>query len=69
MNTANIDEQEFKELLKAAMAEALLEHRDLMREIVEEAMEDLGLERAINQGLESDTVPRTEVFALLEGAR
>jgi hypothetical protein len=68
MATATIDEERLKDLLKVALLEALEEHRDLVHEIVEEAMEDFALARAIEQGLGSQSVTRDEVFAIIEGA-
>lgn len=44
----SIDEAKLKDLLKAAVVEALHEHRDLVKDIVEEAMEDIALTRAID---------------------
>lgn len=64
---ATFDEEKLKALLKSALVEALEEHRDLVQDIVEEAMEDIALARAIEQGLESESVSRDEVFAILEG--
>jgi hypothetical protein len=66
MSTVMIDEERLKDLLKSAIVEALEERRDLVQEIVEEAMEDIGLAYAIEQGLRSDTIPREEVFAILK---
>jgi len=67
MATATIDEERLKDLLKSAVAEALEEQRNLVREIVEEAMEDIALSRAIDQGRGSESASREEVFAILEG--
>jgi hypothetical protein len=69
MATATFDEERLKELLKSALAEALKDNRELMRDIVEEAIEDIALARAIEQGLGSQSVPREDVFAILEGGR
>ncbi len=66
MAMTTIDETKLKDLLKAALLEAVEEHRDLVREIVEEALEDIAMSRAIEQGLNSNVVTRGEVFALLE---
>jgi hypothetical protein len=66
---ATFDEEKLKELLKSALVEALEEHRDLVQDIVEGAMEDFALARAIEQGLEGQSVSRDEVFAILEGAQ
>ena len=62
-----IDEGKLKELIKTALVEVLESRQDLVREIVEDAMEDLAFSRAIEQGLESEQIPREEVFAILEG--
>jgi hypothetical protein len=67
MATATIDEERLKDLLKTALVEALEEQRNLVQEIVEEAMEDIALSRAIEQGLGSESVSRDEVFAILDG--
>lgn len=69
MATATIDEERLKELLKSALVEVLEEQRNLVQEIVEEAMEDIALSRAIEQGLSSEAISRDEVFAILEGER
>lgn len=66
---ATFDEEKLKDLMKAALVEALEEHRDLLQGIVEEAIEDFALARAIEQGLESESVARAEVFAILEGVQ
>ncbi len=58
MAAATFDEEKLKELFKAAFVEALEEHRDIMQEIVGEAMEDVALARAIEQGMSSESVSR-----------
>lgn len=65
----SIDDGKLKDLLKTAVVEALHEHRDLVKDIVEEAMEDIALTRAVDEGLRSESIPREEVLAILEGAR
>ena len=51
------------------MIEALEERRDLIKGIVEEAIEDLALASAIERGLSTDPASRDEVFALLENTQ
>jgi hypothetical protein len=63
------DEEKLKDILKAALVEVLEERRDLVQDIVEEAMEDFALARAIEQGLASESASRDEVFAVLKGAQ
>lgn len=64
-----IDDGKLKAMLKAAVIEALEEKRDLVKDIVEEAMEDIALARAIEEGVAGDSVSRDEVFALLENPK
>jgi hypothetical protein len=66
---ATFDEEKLKDLLKTALVEALEENRELVQDIVEEAMEDFAMTRAIEQGLTSKPISRDEVFAILEGAQ
>ena len=61
-----IAEDRLKEVLKAAVVEVLEERGDLVREIVEEALEDLALARAIEEGEGSEVVGRDQIFSLLE---
>jgi len=66
MATATIEEGKLKDLIKTALIEVLETRRDLVQEIVEDAMEDFALARAIEQGMRSAAVSREEVFAILE---
>ena len=62
----SMDEAKLKELLKSAVAEVLEERREFVKEIIEEAMEDVALARAVGEGVSTDAVSREEVFAILE---
>ena len=62
---AIIDEKRLKELLKTAVAEVFEERRDLITEAVHEAMEDLAMARAIQEGKTTPLVPRDQIFKLL----
>lgn len=62
------DETQLKAVFKAALVEVMEERRDLIRDAVEEALEEIALARAIEEGKDSETVSRDEVFALLESA-
>ncbi|HEY0602847.1 MAG TPA: hypothetical protein VGD58_08045 [Herpetosiphonaceae bacterium] len=68
MNMASIDEQTLKTILKAAIVEVLEERRDLVREIIEEALEEAGLVAAIDEGLQTEKVSKTDIFSLLDAA-
>ena len=65
METSMSDDR-IKELFKAAILEVLQERRDLLRDALAEAIEDLALARAIEDGEGTETVTRDEVFTLLE---
>jgi hypothetical protein len=65
----SIDEAKLKDLLKSAVAEVLEERREFVKEIIEEAIEDVALARAIDEGVNTDTVSRQEVFTILETAQ
>jgi len=67
MSTAPLDEEQLKSLFKAALIEVLEERGDLVREVIEEAIEDIALARAIDEGAATPNVSRQEVFAILEG--
>lgn len=65
MTTVSFNEAQLKELLKAAIVEVIQERPDLVRDAIEEALEDVLLARAIAEGEETDTVDRATVFAIL----
>ena len=62
----SISETELKDMVKAAMTEALVEQRALLRDIIEEVIEDIALSRAIDEGMKTPIVSRQEVFAALD---
>ena len=47
------------------MVEALEERRDLVRDALAEAIEDLGMVQAIKEGSRSALISRDEVFRIL----
>lgn len=50
MATQSTDEERLKEVVKSALVEVLEERKDLVREVIEEALEDAALARAIEEG-------------------
>ena len=60
------DEDRLKDLVKTAFREVLDERRDLLCKVLEEALEDVGLVRAIEEGERSNLVHRDKVFELLK---
>ena len=55
--------------LKAAVVEVLEERRDLVRDALADAVEDIGLVRAIEAGSRSKAATRAEVFKILRKNR
>ena len=62
-----IDNGKLKEIFKQAIIEAIEEKRDVVHDLLVEAMEDLAMIRAIEQGEETEVVSRDEVLSILEG--
>lgn len=56
---------DLKEAVKTALIEVLHERQDLLREALTEALEDIGMIRAMDEGLKSGPATREEVFAAL----
>lgn len=63
----SIDNDKLKEIFKQAIIEAIEEKKDVVHDLLVEAMEDLAMIRAIEQGEETDLVSRDEVMSILEG--
>lgn len=66
MSTLPFDEDILKRVFKAAIVEVLEERRDLVRDLLEEALEDIGLVYAIADGEHTANVSRDEVFAIFD---
>ena len=56
-----------KNIFKDAIVEVLEERQDLFAEIFAEAIEEIGLVRAIREGEKTEDVSREEVFRVLQG--
>ena len=56
---------DLKETVKSALIEVLHERQDLLREALTQALEDIGMIRAMDDGLKSGPATREEVFAAL----
>lgn len=61
-----VDEQKLKDLLKTAIVEVLEERHDLVRDLLEEALEDIAMARAIKEGENSAIISRNQVFQALD---
>ncbi|MCA1591272.1 MAG: hypothetical protein LC754_01155 [Acidobacteria bacterium] len=67
MSMTPMEEARLKELLKIAVNEVFEERKDLIRDLLEEALEDMALSRAIDEGARSEAASRDDVFNALEG--
>ena len=65
----SFNQDQLKELIKTALVEVLEQRRDLLHDAVAEALEDVALIRAIEEGAGTEIIGRAEVFELLEGKR
>ena len=64
-NSTNLDETQIKALFKEALVEVIEENQELVSSILIDALEDIGLSRAIEEGEKSKTVSRDEIFKVL----
>ena len=64
-NSISADDRKIKALLKEAIVEVMEENQDLVSSLLVEALEDIGLSRAIEEGKNSESVSREEVFKVL----
>lgn len=56
---------ELKNIVKNALVEVLQEHRELLRDAVTDAVEEVAVARAIAQGSRTKIVTRDAVFKIL----
>ena len=61
------DNGKLKEIFKQAIIEAMEEKKDVVHDLLVEAMEDLAMIHAIQEGEDSKSVSRKEVLQVLEG--
>ena len=66
--TTTIERSELKAIVKEALVEIITERRELIHDVLEDSMEEIGLARAIEEGKNSGTVSRDAVFAVFEAA-
>jgi len=65
METHGISKAELKELMKEAMISVLTERKDLLEDAVSEAILDMKLGVAMEEGDTGEYVPETEVLSKL----
>ncbi len=62
-----INENILKQAVKSAILEMLDEKRSIFQDIIVEALEDIALSHAIDEGRDSETTSRQEIFNILDG--
>ena len=62
-----IDESRLKQVFKEAIIEAIEEKKDVVHDLLVEALEDVAMIRAIQDGESSESVDRQEILKLLAG--
>ena len=67
METLTTDSGKIKELFKQAIMEAIEEKKEVVHDLLVEAMEDLAMIHAIQEGEDTEQVSRDKVFKILEG--
>ena len=65
MSETTLDTSELKELLKSAISEVLQEQKEVFTDIIIEAMEDIGLVKAIEEVENTEPVSREAIFKIL----
>lgn len=66
MAQLSLSEEQLKDVMKAAILEIFQERRDLFQDLIVEALEDIALIKAIDEGKDSEPVSRETIFAILE---
>jgi predicted Zn-dependent protease with MMP-like domain len=64
---AAMDEAKLKQLVKEALTEILDERREILSEVIVEALEDVAMIRAIQEGENTPLAPKEDILRLLEG--
>ena len=64
----SIDNIKLKNLMKQALIEVLEEKKEVVHDLLVEAMEDIALIRAIQEGEDSGPSTRDEFFEILSGS-
>lgn len=66
MSSITIDNNELKALLKQALVELLAEKNQIVYDAIAEAVEEVGMIKAIQEGQASGIVDKERVFEALE---
>ena len=64
--TITITPDDLKILIKETFIEVLKERKDLLEDAVIEAIEDIGLARAISEGIKTPSISESEIYKTLD---
>ena len=67
--TITISEETLRMIIKETLIEVLKERKDLLEQAVIEAIEDIGLARAITEGLKTPSVSESDIFRVLDDVK
>ena len=62
-----IDDGKIKDLFKQAIIETIEEKKDIVHDLLMEVMDDLAMIRAIEEGENTGSIDREEIFNILDG--
>ena len=62
-----MDDAQIKNIFKEAIKEVIQEQKEFFSDLLTDALEDIALIKAIDEGMETETASREEVFQILEG--
>ena len=65
MSDITIDEIKLKQLLKSAIVELLQERKEIVYDLLAKIIEDIALEKAIQEGENTEPVSREAIFKIL----
>jgi hypothetical protein len=65
MSETTLNTSQLKDLIKTAIVEILQEQQEIFTDIIIEAMEDIALAKAIEEGESTETVGREAIFKIL----
>ena len=63
-----VDDIKLKNLMKQALIEVIEEKKEVVHDLLIEAMEDVAMIRAIQEGEDSGPAGRDEIFGILSGS-
>jgi hypothetical protein len=63
------DSGKLKEIFKQAIIEAIEEKKEVVHDLLVEALEDVAMIRAIQEGEDSGFAGRDEIFGILSGSK